>query len=186
MHLTASQGQAFTRQLFKIRPPGAKSKGRLLITCRTHYFRTVKEQAAHFTLEDRDNLKGESYRGLLLLPFDEGQIRLYLENSLTREEAERAYEFISSVHNLPELAERPYTLNLITRQLARLEEWKASGKTVTGLTLYRFVVEEWLLRDAGKHQLTQEHKQMLMEQISAELVTGRANGPGRRGSWNSG
>jgi predicted NACHT family NTPase len=41
---------------------------------------------------------------------------------------------------------------------------------VTGLTLYRFVVEEWLLRDGGKHHLTPEHKQRLMEHVAAELA----------------
>ncbi len=169
VHLTPSQGQLFTRQLFRIRPPSA-TQGKLLITCRTQYFRTFKEQASHFRLEDREDLAGESYRALLLLPFEAAQIKTYLQNSLSPEEADRAYDFISTVHNLPELAQRPYTLNLITRQLTKLEEWKAAGNPVTGLTLYRFVVEEWLLRDQGKHQLTPDHKQMLMEEISAALT----------------
>jgi WD40 repeat protein len=169
VHLTPSQGRAFTRQLFRMVPPGA-NQGRLLVTCRTHYFRTFQEQSAHFTLEDRDSVSAESYRALVLLPFGEGQIRTYLKNSLPNRDADHAYAFIKSVHNLPELAERPYTLSLIARQFARLEEWKASARTVTGLTLYRFVVEEWLLRDGGKHQLNPEHKQMLMEYVAAELV----------------
>jgi WD40 repeat protein len=175
VHLTPSQGQAFTRQLFRIAPSDARRErspvaGRLLITCRTHYFRTEKEQSAHFTLEDRDSIRAESYRALVLLPFGEQQIRTYLKNSLPDRDVNQAYEFIKSVHNLPELAERPYTLSLITRQFARLEEWKAAGKAVTGLTLYRFVVEEWLLRDGGKHQFHPEHKQMLMEHVAAELL----------------
>jgi WD40 repeat protein len=169
VHLTPSQGQAFTRQLFRLVPPGAKA-GRLLITCRTHYFRTFQEQSAHFMLEDRESVRAENYRALVLLPFGEEQIRTYLKNSLPDRDVDQAYAFIKSVHNLPELAERPYTLSLITRQFARLEEWKASGKRVTGLTLYRFVVEEWLLRDQGKHQFNPEHKQMLMEHVAAELL----------------
>jgi WD40 repeat protein/uncharacterized protein YjbI with pentapeptide repeats len=169
VHLTPSQGQLFTRQLLRMVPPNAK-RGRLLITCRTHYFRTFKEQSSHFTLENRDNVPGESYRALVLLPFGPEQIRTYLKNSLPEEDVENAWQFISSVHNLPELAERPYTLSLIARQFARLEQWKAAGEQVTGLTLYRFVVEEWLLRDQGKHQFNPEHKQMLMEHIAAELV----------------
>ncbi len=169
VHLTPSQGQAFTRQLFRMTPPGVR-RGRLLITCRTHYFRTFKEQSSHFTLEDRDSMPAESYRALVLLPFDEQQVRTYLKNSLPDRDVNQAYALIESVHNLPELAQRPYTLSLITRQLPRLEEWKAAGKQVTGLTLYRFVVEEWLLRDVGKHQFNPEHKQMLMEHVAAELL----------------
>jgi len=169
VHLTPSQGQLFTRQLLRIVPPSAKH-GRLLITCRTHFFRTFQEQSAHFTLEDRDSVRAESYRALVLLPFGEEQIRRYLKNSLPDRNVDEVYAFLQSVHNLPELAERPYTLSLITRQFARLEEWKAAGRPVTGLTLYRFVVEEWLLRDRGKHQFDPEHKQMLMERVAAELL----------------
>ncbi len=169
VHLTPSQGQLFTRQLFRMVPPGAKG-GRLLITCRTHYFRSFQEQSSHFTAEGREEVRAESYRALVLLPFEEKQIRTYLESSFPDRDVAEVYEFIQSVHNLPELAERPYTLSLIARQFARLEEWKAAGKQVTGLTLYRFVVDEWLLRDVGKHQFNPEHKQMLMEHIAAALV----------------
>jgi len=169
VHLTTQQGQQFTRQLLGLAPPGSTA-GKLLLTCRTHYFRTFKEQASHFRLEGRDNVKGEDYRALLLLPFDEQQIRAYLKSSFPEADPEGLWEFIRSVHNLPELAERPYTLSLITQQIPRLEQWKADGKRVTGLTLYRFVVEEWLLRDEGKHQIIPEHKQMLMEYVAAELV----------------
>jgi hypothetical protein len=169
VHLTTNQGQLFTRQLFRIVPPSAK-RGRLLITCRTHYFRTFKEQSAHFTMEDRDSVQAENYRALLLLPFGKEQIRTYLKNSLPDRDVDQAYALIESVYNLPELAERPYTLSLITRQFTRLEEWKAAGRQVTGLTLYRFMVEEWLLRDTGKHQFHSEHKQMLMEHVAAELL----------------
>jgi len=166
--LTAQQGQQFTGQLLGLVPLGSRH-GRLLITCRTHYFRTFKDQASHFRLEGRGNVKGEDYRALLLLPFDEQRIRTYLKNSFPDRDPERMWEFIQSVHNLPELAERPYALSLITQQFERLERWKASGNSVTGLTLYRLVVEEWL-RDQGKDQIIPEHKQMLMEHVAAELV----------------
>ena len=179
VHLTPSQGQLFTRQLFRMVPPNAQ-RGRLLITCRTHYFRTLKEQSAHFTLQERDRVEAKDYRALVLLPFGEEQIRTYLKNTLPERNVDQVWEFLQSVHNLPELAERPYTLSVIARQFARLEQWKAEGKNVTGLTLYRFVVDEWLLRDAGKHQFNPEHKQMLMERVAAELTRSGAR------SWSAG
>ena len=179
VHLTPSQGQLFTRQLFRMVPPNSK-QGRLLVTCRTHFFRTFQEQSAHFTMEDRESVRAESYRALVLLPFGEEQVRTYLKNSLPDRDVDQVYAFLQSVHNLPELAERPYTLSLIARQFHRLEEWKAAGKPVTGLTLYRFVVEEWLLRDGGKHQFSREHKQRLMEHVAAELLRS-----GRR-TWSAG
>ena len=179
VHLTPSQGRQFTRQLFRMVPPKNAKRGRLLITCRTHYFRTIQEQSAHFTMEDRDSVRAENYRALVLLPFGEDQIRTYLKNSLPERNVDEAYAFLQSVHNLPELAERPYTLSLIARQFVRLEQWKAEGRPVTGLTLYRFVVEEWLLRDGGKHQFNPDHKQMLMEHVAAELTRSGAR------SWSA-
>ncbi len=170
VNLPDAQGQMFTRQLFRVLQ-SKETKGRLLITCRSHFFRTIKEQSAHFTMEGRDNIKAESYRALVLLPFRKEQIREYLRHSLpVGTDIDQAYALIESVHNLPELAERPYTLSLIVRQFAKLEQWKVEGRRITGLTLYRFLVEEWLLRDQGKHQIVPDHKQMLMEYIAAELV----------------
>ena len=101
VHLTTQQGQQFTRQLLGLVPPGSP-RGRLLLTCRTHYFRTFKEQASHFRLEGRDNIKGEDYRARLLLPFNEQQIRAYLKNSFPENDTEAIWRFIQSVHNLPE------------------------------------------------------------------------------------
>jgi hypothetical protein len=78
-------------------------------------------------------------------------------------------ETLDSIHNLRELAERPYTLSLIAREFATIERWKKEGRRVTGLTLYRHMVRAWLLGDTGKHQFKPDHKQLLMEQLAARL-----------------
>jgi hypothetical protein len=92
VHLLPRDGQEFTRQLFRIVPPGARAGRRLLLlTCRTHYFRTVREQSAHFTLEDRDGVKAESYRALMLLRFEKEQILTYLRNTVPERKAEEVW-----------------------------------------------------------------------------------------------
>ncbi len=173
VHLDPGAGQKFTRQLFRILPPARKGesrRGRMLITCRTHYFRTLRDQQTHFRGEDRDNIRREDYRPpFLLLPFTTEQIRKYLAASLPDEDPERVMEVLKTVHNLTEMAERPYTLSLITEHFARIEKWKAEGRRVTGLMLYREMVLSWLERDQGKHHLVREHKQELMEYFAAEL-----------------
>ncbi|MBM3784953.1 MAG: NACHT domain-containing protein [Acidobacteria bacterium] len=168
--LTPARQQLFTRQLFSLVPARKDTKGRILITCRSHFFRTIAEQSAHFTTEDRDAVTAQSYTALVLLPFREQQIREYLRLTLGEDEGTKAYDVISSVHNLPELAERPYTLTLIRRQFHRLELEKVAGRRITGLTLYRFFVEEWLLRDQGKHVIRPDDKRLLMEELAAELA----------------
>jgi WD40 repeat protein/uncharacterized protein YjbI with pentapeptide repeats len=173
VHLTDNEGQLFTRQLFRILPPrseGERRPGRMLITCRTHYFRTLRDQQTHLRGEDRDDIREEDYRApFLLLPFTPEQIRLYVQSTLPDENPDRVMEVLASVHNLREMAERPYTLSLIVQQFATLERWKREGRRVTGVSLYRHLVLSWLERDRGKHQLTPDHKQALMEHLAAAL-----------------
>ncbi|TVT71965.1 MAG: toll/interleukin-1 receptor domain-containing protein, partial [Denitromonas halophila] len=177
VHLTPAQGQHFARELFRILPPAnkrqAKSdairRGRLLISCRTHYFRTLRDQKTFLTAEGRDGIRHEDYRALVLLPFNEDQILSYLTETLPDEDPERVMEVIRSVHNLSEIAERPYTLSLIAKHFHQIERWNLEGRKVTGLMLYRHMVLSWLERDTGKHQLTPDHKQALMEYFAAAL-----------------
>jgi len=180
VHLSPAAGQRFTREIFRILPPvfwregrktaaGAGRPGRVLVTCRTHYFRTLREQKTHLTAEDRDDIRGEDYRAFVLLPFTDDQIRDYFRQTLPDEDVDRVVDLIGSVHNLPEMAERPYTLSLIARHIPTIERWKLEGRRVTGVDLYREMVLSWLERDAGKHQLTPGHKQQLMEHFAAAL-----------------
>ena len=179
VHLSPIGGQRFTRELFRILPPALWPRrrkpdmpgrpGRILITCRTHYFRTLRDQQTHLTAEDRDDLRGDDYRVFILLPFTDDQIRAYLRQTLPESDVDRALATIGAVHNLTELAQRPYTLSLIARHFPDIERWKLEGRTVTGAVLYRHMVLSWLERDAGKHQLTPDHKQLLMEHFAAAL-----------------
>src|SRR5260370_11044703 len=122
----------FTRQLFRILPPSRKNelrRGRMLISCRTHYFRTLRDQQTHFRAEDRDSVRPEDYRPpFVLLPFTAGQIREYLKHTLKDEDPERVMEVLRSVHNLEEMADRPYTLSLIAEQFAQIEQWHAGTR----------------------------------------------------------
>jgi WD40 repeat protein len=179
VHLSPAGGQLFTRELWRILPPSlfrrrrsrpdAARPGRLLVSCRTHYFRTLREQSTHLTGEDREGIAAGDYQALLLLPFTEDQIREYLRRNLPEQDLDRLLELIRSVHNLPELAQRPYTLSLIARQIPQLERLRMDGRAVRGVTLYRNMVQSWLERDTGKHQITPDHKQRLMEHLAAAL-----------------
>nr|VFJ58997.1 MAG: WD40 repeat [Candidatus Kentron sp. DK] len=178
VHLTPSGGQAFIREIWRILPPppvagqGANptpKPGKLLVSCRTHYFRTLRAQQNWFTGEERDGVRAGRYASLLLVPFSEAQIARYLELNLPGREQDRILELIASVHNLPELAERPYTLSLIAEHIPFIERLRAEGRPVRGVTLYRQMVASWLERDDGKHQLTPGHKQQLMERFAATL-----------------
>ncbi len=179
VHLSQRAGQQFTRELLRILPPalwpGRRKPdepgrpGRVLMSCRTHYFRSLREQQTHLTAEDRDGVRDTDYRVFVLVGFNDDQIRAYLAQNFPERDVGPILESIKAVHNLPEMASRPYTLSLIARALPQIERWNLEGRRVTGVDLYRHMVQSWLERDAGKHELETDHKQQMMEHIAAEL-----------------
>ena len=178
VHLSAAGQQRFVRELFRILPPSLWRKtgraegdqsGRILLTCRTHFFRTLRDQKTALTAEDRDDINPGDYRSFLLLPFTKEQIRHYLQQSLPGMDVDHVLQTIQAVHNLSEMTERPLTLSLIAKEFTQIEQWKLEGRRVTGVDLYRHMVLSWLERDTGKHQITPDHKQRMMEAFAAEL-----------------
>ncbi|HYZ09290.1 MAG TPA: NACHT domain-containing protein, partial [Pseudonocardiaceae bacterium] len=169
VHLDPHDQQLFTRQLW--RAVDEESGSKMLLTCRTQYFRTIREETNYFVGEERQGLRGENYLALLMLPFRKDQVREYLATNLGRGETwvDGFLTTMASVHNLPDLARRPLTLRLIADQVEFIESAKLQGRTLRSVDLYREFVDRWLARDSGKHSLYPEHKQVLMEQLAAGL-----------------
>ncbi len=177
--LTAADGQTFTRSLLGL--PGlvnaahadSPPRPRLLISCRTHFFRSLRDQQNYFTCQERSGPRPDAFRALILLPFTDAQVRRYLSAALAEEApgVERLLETIRSVHNLNELSQRPYTLSLLTDQLPGIERLRLAGRPVHGATLYRGMVDRWLERDSdsGKHHVQPEHKRRLAAHLAAHL-----------------
>ena len=177
VHLDEDQGRAFLRTLWQALPPsyfrsaGPRPAGRLAFSCRSHYFKTLSDQNATFRGEDRDGIRPAYYRVWYLLPFDDDQIRDYLSQTMKGDsrQVESALGLFRLVHNLRELAPRPYLLSLMAGQIGELERRGARGEVVRGVTLYKSLVDEWLTRDNSKHKLRSEDKLYLMEDIAADM-----------------
>ncbi len=144
------------------------TRGRMIISCRSHYFRDVTAQASMLRGEGREQIEG--YPALILVPWNEETIAGYLQQRLgSQEQAVKAIQLIKNVHNLRDLAERPYLLQLIAGSLGELEQAATRGETINAARLYRMITGEWLERDQGKHQITRPHKTLLMEQLALAL-----------------
>lgn len=180
VHLTPDRARDFIRTLWSVLPhamlprsgdvSSPPSSGKLLLSCRSHYFRDVWSQNAMLTGEDREGIDRSHYPAFCLLPFDEQLIRNYLTSFLGDEKrGSEAFDLIASIHNLRDLAERPYLLTLISGRLNELEALQMRGETVNAARLYDLVVRSWLSRDDGKHQLDPAHKRRLMEGLAAAL-----------------
>ena len=174
VHLTARQSQGFIRELWGALPSKKQfpNRGKMILSCRSHYFPDVRSQQALLTGEDRDDKSADDYRACLVLPFTERQIRQYLENVLGADRVEPAMELFCAVHNLRELAERPYLLSIIAsrKQIEKLERKRAAGQTVRATDLYAELAASWLHRDDGKHVFSLDEKQRLMEELAAALT----------------
>ena len=175
VHLTPGDGQRLTRSLLDVLAlsggdaTGDDPRARLLLSCRTQFFRTIDEQFAFFDGQGRENKRGKDYLVLTLLPFDEDQIREYLRRNVPEADTDRLLETIRSVHNLRELASQPVLLNMIRQVLPTIYEDLSAGHEVRSVDLYERFVNKWLGRDGGKHSLIPDHKIQLMTHLAWQV-----------------
>ncbi|MBV6500171.1 MAG: hypothetical protein CJBNEKGG_02641 [Prosthecobacter sp.] len=179
VHLSTLEGEAFFRQLKEALPPSALHStkgqpGRLLMACRTQYFRSFEHESSALTDAQRGPVNAAAtdevrarFRVLRLLPFDDGQIRGYLTANVPGLNVDRAFEVIKTVHNLHDLAQRPYCLSIMRSSLGDLDALLASRRKVYAVDLYESLVRSWLARDDTKHRFDQDDKPLLMARLAA-------------------
>ena len=175
VHLSPDDGQRLTRSLLEILTLTNTDKGksapqtRLLLSCRTQYFRNIKEEFAFFDGQGRERLRGEDYIVFTLLPFDEDQIREYLARNIPGSDSDQLFEMIRSVHDLRALAAQPVMLDMIREVLLSVENDLSRGARIRSVDLYERFVGQWLTRDDGKHSLIPEHKILLMAHLAWQV-----------------
>lgn len=175
VHLSPSDGQKLTRSLLSIASEDfsdsdvSPTKTKVLVSCRSHYFKTVRDEFDFFNQQNRERVRGEDYMVLTLLPFEEEQIFEYLERNIPGSDPERLMEMIRSVHDLRSLASQPLLLSMIREVLPSIEPDQPAGRPVSSADLYERFATRWLGRDEGKHTLTPEHKIELMTALALEV-----------------
>jgi WD40 repeat protein/nucleoside phosphorylase len=179
--ITDQQGLKFTANLLKVLPEarmrqraGGRTDAQLrlpkvLLSCRTQFFRNLAEQNSHLTGEHRSSQPASQYRASVLQAFSDEQIRKYLTAALPGQDVDELMQMVASIHNLRELAGRPFTLKLVAQFIPLIRSWQKQGKTITGATLYREVAREWLLRDKEKQSFQLEDKVRLASDLAAHL-----------------
>lgn len=176
VHLSSGRARDFVRALWSVLPDAARPaapgtrRGKILVSCRSHYFRDVWSQNTMLVGEDREGFDRRQYPAFCLLPFTEDQIVGYLTEFVGDEARGReAFDVIESIHNLRDLTRRPYLLWLVSTQLGELERLRARGEAVNASRLYDLLVRSWLNRDDGKHQIEVAHKRRMMEDLAAAV-----------------
>jgi hypothetical protein len=161
------------QQLLFVLQPEAKegelSKAKVMLSCRTHYFRDAHEQLAFFDTRARGQTKRGDYLCLTLMPWTTENVKTYLSKHLDASDTSSLLNIIETTYNLQELASRPVLLAMMSEQLGELLRLHKAGEPISAAKLYGISVAEWVQRDAGKHVIQASHKPLVMGALASAM-----------------
>jgi uncharacterized protein YjbI with pentapeptide repeats len=162
-----------TQSNFRELRRAAERDGKVILTCRTHYFKDRDEQVKLIGEGPRlSEIETELYKELrqqsgaevvYLQEFDDDQIQDYLHKARPQS-AEEDWRKIQEIYNLKELAHRPLLLDMIVQSLPKLE----AGMPINAANLYKVYTQFWIDReekDKGRI-LDKEIKHSLMLELA--------------------
>ena len=146
------------------------SQAKVMLSCRTHYFRDAHEQLAFFDTRARGNAKRGDYLCLTLMPWSIDNIKTYLGKHLNGEDTKKLLTIIQDTYNLKELASRPVLLAMMSEQLGQLLRQQKTDEPIDAAKLYSISVAEWVQRDTGKHVIHATHKPLVMGALASAMT----------------
>jgi formylglycine-generating enzyme required for sulfatase activity len=167
-----------------------EAHSKVVLTCRTPYFRTRREAEELLRRDFLDVLTDEAFEKgyatatekantlidltdrpnfeiVHLLPFDQEDIRAMLRTRFP-DEWERYWQQIERTYNLAELAQRPVLLDMIARSLPELK----AEQVINASQLYELYTDRWLARDEekGRTLITRADKRLFMQELALEML----------------
>lgn len=173
--MAARVSRNVTARNFQELTKAISGRAKVILTCRTHYFRSRTEEeeivlgrASDYSSEAArdlywDLISRKGFRIAYLRPFSWAQVEQYVELATPRT-AKQTLTKIRKTYNLAELSQRPMLLEMIVKSLDRL----ASG-SVNVSTLYRVFTDAWINRDAWREVLSPEHKLQFVTTLAKAL-----------------
>lgn len=151
-------------------------RAKVLLTCRTHYFKdraeteeTVKAEKKGLTEPATELYRAiqgkQGYSVGYLQEFDRARVEAYLKKTLP-ETWEEAQGFIDGVYNLKDLASRPVLLDMMVKSLPAI---RGRDGDIWAADLYAAYVQTWVDRDDWRHELTREGREFLVEEMALRL-----------------
>ena len=139
-----------------------RGRAKVLLTCRTHYFRSRTEEE-DVILGSTQDYGSETARDLYwelisrkgfkiayLRPFDVSQIEEYVQRAKPGQ-SRIALDKIRATYNLMELSQRPMLLEMIVKSIDRL-----TVAEINPATLYMVYTDAWVHRDQWRDVLSPE------------------------------
>jgi WD40 repeat protein len=170
--MAAQSNAAMTMKNFQELNRSFAGKAKILLTCRTHYFkdRTETEETLKAKKKGMTESATQLYQAIqdkqgysigYLQEFNKEQIEEYLKKTLL-DSWQETRGFIDKVYNLKDLASRPVLLDMIVKSLPAIKE----KEDIKVTDLYLAYVQSWIDRDDWRHELTREGREFLAEEIA--------------------
>ena len=143
----------------------------LIVTCRTHFFRSFAEEQSTFALGDRgDRRLRASIHTLHMAPLTMEAIQQLFIKSLGEEEGQRTLQTIQTIHDLPGLARRPIMARYISEIAGSLLLRHQAGAVINIATVYEELFNRGLERDSEKRQaLTSSDRVGILKALALHL-----------------
>ncbi|MFN4090558.1 MAG: NACHT domain-containing protein, partial [Alphaproteobacteria bacterium] len=135
---------------------------RLILTCRTHFFRTLRQQNSLLSGAHRRSPqialdgRGTKLPGIdtyYMAPLTLEQIAELFERHLGKELGRSTFGLIRGIHDLPGLAARPIMARFISEVAGQLIDRHTAGRPINIATIYEELFQLTLERDAEKRPL---------------------------------
>lgn len=141
---------------------------KMILTCRTHYFKNQDEiHKLHEGTEIYKNIDEKGgYKILFLNPFKESDLVTYLEKFFPINWKEY-YHTIVGTYNLLELAEKPILLELMVETLPQIKI--EENEKVNHASLYDRYTKFWLQRDDWRSYLSSNEREFITEELAFYL-----------------
>ena len=149
-----------------------RGRAKVLLTCRTHYFRSRSDEEAVILdvpigSEDARELYWDlvirkGFQIAYLRPFETWQIEEYVMQ-VKGEEGKKALLRIRELYNLMELSRRPMLLEMIVKSIARLRE------DTNAADLYDAFTNIWIQRDRWRNVLEPDQKRLILTRLAWHL-----------------
>ncbi|HQR31974.1 MAG TPA: pentapeptide repeat-containing protein, partial [Blastocatellia bacterium] len=163
-----------TQSNFRELSRAADWQGKVILTCRTHYFKDRTEQVKVIGEGPRlSETETDLYRELrqrstaevvFLQEFDDTKIQGYLRKARPKDHA-ADWKKIQEIYNLKDLATRPLLLDMVVKTLPKLKQ----GEEVNAAKLYNVYTNIWIDREESKGRkfnLNRDTKLALMIELA--------------------
>lgn len=141
---------------------------KMILTCRTHYFKNQDEiHKLHEGTEIYKNIDEKGgYKILFLNPFKESDFVSYLKKFFPTN-WKKYHQTIIFTYNLRELAEKPILLELMVETLPQIKI--EENERVNHASLYDRYTKFWLQRDDWRSYLSSNERELITEEIAFYL-----------------